>query len=255
MILVRRVVTVILAIIGAGLLAAACASASTPAYTFDAEFNGPAGSAPDPAQWGYDLGSTGWGAGQLETYTRLRSNSYMDGRGHLIIAVTRTGGTYQSARLVSRATFAEGDTIEARIRLDVQPGVWPAWWLLGATRPWPAGGEVDMLENYRGNTTETTVHTPDGAGVFSKVAQLSVNSGWHTYEVQWTSSGFVFYRDGRRYLSVSPAQLKNWGYNSGKTMHMILNVAVGGIAGIPPVSVQFPVRMEVDWVRAWSGSY
>ena len=223
------------------------------AYIFDDEFNGPAGSASNPANWSYDLGSTGFGAGQLETYTDSRANSYLDGQGHLVITVTKSNGTYRSARLVSKATFTEGDTIEARIKLDVQPGIWPAWWLLGATQPWPAGGEVDMLENYGGAITETTVHTPNGAdATFSKFAQLPADTGWHTYQVQWTRAGFVFYRDGAKYLTVTPAQLKKWDYGPGASMHMILNVAVGGIAGTPPASAQFPVNaVEVDWVRAW----
>ena len=221
--------------------------------TFDDEFSGRVGRGPDPAKWSYDLGAAGYGPGQLERYTRSRANCYLDD-GHLIIAVTRAGGTYQSARLVSRATFTQGVTIEARIRLDAQPGVWPAWWLL-AGQSWPGGGtaEVDMLERYGRGVTQTTVYNPAGTSAreVSTAAVLSAAVGWHIYEVQWTASGFTFYRDGHRYLTVTRARAARWGYSPGAPMHMILDVAVGGIAGIPPTSAHFPATMAVDWVRAW----
>jgi len=48
-------------------------------YVFRDEFNGPAGAAPDPSKWGYDLGR--WtDNNELETYTDSRANSYLDGR-------------------------------------------------------------------------------------------------------------------------------------------------------------------------------
>jgi beta-glucanase (GH16 family) len=247
----RHVLTVLVLAGAAFPAVTACSTTTTiathPAYIFDDEFRGPAGSAPDPALWSYDLGSTGYGSGQLETYTDSRANSYLDGHGHLIIAVTRQDGGYQSARLVSRVTFAEGDTIEARIRLDPQRGLWPAWWLLGPR--WPADGEVDMLENYGGAIVQTTAHTPSGAP--GMVAQLAADSRWHVWEVQWATAGFTFYRDGRWYLHVNPAQMRDWRYNPGSPMRMILNVAAGGIAGIPSTSAPPGTVMEAGWVRAW----
>ena len=63
------------------------------------EFNGPARSAPDPAKWTYDLGASGWGNRELETYTNSRDNSYMDGNGNLAIEAIKTASGYTSARL------------------------------------------------------------------------------------------------------------------------------------------------------------
>ena len=232
---------------GAALLTVRASAAQH--YSFDAEFTGPQGSAPGPA-WTYSTAGTGLGGRNLASYTASRVNSYLDGHGHLVIAVTHAGTTYQSARLVSTATFRQGSTLEARIKLDVQPGMWPAWWLIGAA--WPADGEVDMLENYGGTIAETTVHTPAGGGaMYAKARQFTADDRWHTYDVRWTAAGFTFTRDGRSYLTVSPGQLRNWGYGPGNHMRMILNVAVGGIAGPPPPSVRFPVTMQVDYVRAW----
>lgn len=52
---------------------------STPSYTFADEFDGAAGSAPDPSKWTYDLGGGGWGNNELEIYTDSRANSLLDG--------------------------------------------------------------------------------------------------------------------------------------------------------------------------------
>ena len=43
------------------------------------EFDGPRGSAPDPAKWVYDTGATGWGNHELEEYTRDPANAFLDG--------------------------------------------------------------------------------------------------------------------------------------------------------------------------------
>ena len=39
------------------------------------EFNGPLGSAPNPANWTYDTGDGGWGNNELENYTNSTANS------------------------------------------------------------------------------------------------------------------------------------------------------------------------------------
>jgi LysM repeat protein len=39
-----------------------------PVYLFDDEFDGAAGTPPDPAGWVYDLGYGDWGNNELETY-------------------------------------------------------------------------------------------------------------------------------------------------------------------------------------------
>jgi beta-glucanase (GH16 family) len=229
-------------------------------YIFQDEFDGPAGSAPDPAKWGYDLGR--WTENsELETYTSSRRNSFLTGNGQLVIRATRSGSTYQSARLKTIGKFSHyHGAWEARIKLNIQPGLWPAWWMIGANFPdvgWPACGEVDMLENYGESIVETSVHTPNNAGtdILARSAQVPCDSGWHAWRMSWNAGtgNFQFYKDDIRYLTVEPSQLKNWCFSSGVPMFLIMNLAVGGAAGTPPPSVRFPVDMLVDYVRVWDG--
>jgi beta-glucanase (GH16 family) len=236
-------------------------------YAFADEFNGPAGSAPDPSKWTYDVGGGGWGDNQLQIYTSSRENSFLDGRGNLVIRATKTtqtsGGrtttTYHSARLTTLGKFGKyRGMFEARIKLDVRRGLWPAWWAIGANFPrvgWPACGEVDMLENYGGATVQTSVHTPDNArtSVLTKHADVAVDDGWHTWLMWWNpkTGGFTFYKDGVAYLTVEPAQLANWCFSSGVPLCTVLDLAVGGGVGPPPDSVRFPIDLLVDYVRIW----
>jgi beta-glucanase (GH16 family) len=237
-------------------------------YAFADDFDGPAGSAPDPSKWGYDLGGGGWGNNELQVYTSSRANSYQDGNGNLVIRATksvqvsggRTIAAYRSARLNTLGKFGKYQGVfEARMKLDIQRGLWPAWWMIGTNFPkvgWPACGEVDMLENDGGSIVATSVHTPNNVGtdVLTKSAAVPADDGWHTWRVWWNTGtgGFTFYKDGMEYLIVEPGQLANWCFGSGVPMSMVLNLAIGGgTAGNPPDSMQFPVDLLVDYVRVW----
>jgi beta-glucanase (GH16 family) len=236
-------------------------------YAFSDEFNGPAGSAPDPSKWEYDIGDGGWGNDELEFYTSSRANSFQDGHGNLVIRATKRVDTsvgrittkYHSARLKTVGKFsAYHGNFEARIKLDIQRGLWPAWWALGAnfgTVGWPACGEVDMLENYGGPTVQTSIHTPNNtdSSFFTKFANISADDDWHIWRMWWQpkTGGFTFYKDDMAYMTIEPSQMRNWCFSSGVPMFMILNLAVGGKVGPPPDSVQFPVDLLVDYVRVW----
>lgn len=242
---------------------------TAPRPTFADEFDGEAASAPDPTKWTYDLGGGGWGNDELEIYTDSRANSFLDGHGNLVIRATRdvrgsaagTTTTYHSARLKTLGKFSQYQgTFEARIKLDIQAGAWPAWWMMGdniTTVGWPRCGEVDMLENYgRSATVRTSVHTPNRTadGVFTKSAGTFADDAWHTWRTRWgpPDGGFAFYKDGARYLTVEPDQVPDWCFGSGVPMFMLLNLAIGGTAaGPPPASTRFPVDMLVDYVRVW----
>ncbi len=146
------------------------------------EFNATTTGPPDTTVWSFDLGNSGFGNNELETYcgppgypgnpstcptafSTVTSNAYLDGggsNGHLVIQAINTGGTWFSARMKTQSTgqanfqnFQYG-RIEASIQLPdtTNQGLWPAFWSLGsdigATPPvqWPACGEVDFMEDW-----------------------------------------------------------------------------------------------------------
>src|SRR5919112_3294295 len=54
------------------------------------EFDGDAGSPPDPASWQPEVGGHGWGNQELQYYTDNRDNARLDGAGNLQIVVRRS---------------------------------------------------------------------------------------------------------------------------------------------------------------------
>jgi len=83
------------------------------------EFNGPAGSAPNPANWTYDLGND-FGNGEIDWATDTRANSFLDGQGNLVVAALFDPGAvhpYTSAHLKTAGRVAVGPygRVEARI--------------------------------------------------------------------------------------------------------------------------------------------
>jgi beta-glucanase (GH16 family) len=171
---------------------------------------------------------------------------------------------YTSACLITRGKHHwQYGRFELRARIDIDPGMWPAWWTLGVEKSWPENGEIDMMEYYRGtllanilclgknasnewHTTKTSVQKLGGASWASK---------FHTWRMDWTEKSLALYVDDSLLNKVAVKDLVNKdgsGFNPFMQPHyMLLNVAVGGQNGGDPSGTVFPRRMEVDWVRVW----
>ena len=243
------------------------------------EFDGGAGAAPNAANWGYDTGAGGWGNGELETYCAFGSsaapcdakvpNAYLDGAGHLVLNAVLMGGKWTSARLLTKGkqSFQYG-RIEARMKLPVAAGYWPAFWMLGAdidTVPWPGAGEQDIMEwvqKYGATTSSSTVHGPGYSGAggigsqFTFPASGRVDDGFHTYGVVWSADKLQFYRDdpAAPYFTLTPANLPagtKWVYN--KPYFLLLNFAIGGggFPGTTDATTPASGTVLVDWVRVY----
>ncbi len=237
-------------------------------YVFTDEFNGPAGSPPDPSKWNHETGR--WtGSNELQTYTDSTANACLDGQGHLVIKALKGTGRhdgYTSARLTTQGLFArDHGNFEARIKFDLATGAWPAWWMLGSDYPtagWPRCGEIDMIEVYGqpGWSPDSTVHTAGGNGN-DTTKEMPVpggaGTGWHTWRLRWDgdTGQIQFAKDSQIYLTVNPGDLPNWPFGvpgtRGGNAFMILNLAVGGDGGGPVPGNFTQSTMTVDYVRVW----
>jgi beta-glucanase (GH16 family) len=235
--------------------------------TWQDEFEGTVGQSPDPARWRFDIG-TNWGNNQLEYDTDRPSNVSLDGVGNLAIIARQEeylGQPYTSGRINTRALFSqESGRFEARIRLPIGQGIWPAFWLLGAdfeTVGWPACGEIDIME-YRGQEPGVvlgSVHGPgySGGSAITRRFQLPGGRGFHedfhVFAIEWDSDRIIWSVDDVPYHSVTPRDLPGgarWVFDH--PFFIILNVAVGGnFVGPPNAATQFPQVMLVDWVRVY----
>lgn len=242
---------------------AATTSAAAPVLLAADEFDGPAGGAPNPGIWRYDLGAGGWGNAELQTYTDSRRNAALDGAGNLVITAHREAdGSYSSARLKSESTYtAQYGRIEARIRIPRGQGIWPAFWMLGADIGqvgWPACGEIDVMENvgYEPGIVHGTVHGPGYSGAQGISAAYTNPSGaafaddFHVYGVDWRPGSITWTVDGVAYRTVTRADVGSAQWVFDKPFFVILNVAVGGNwPGSPDASTRFPQQMTIDWLR------
>lgn len=239
--------------------------------TWSDEFNG-RGSVPDLAKWSFDIGGSGWGNHELQSYTSRAANTEVQ-NGSLVIKAleeTFTGAdgitrNYTSARLHTRNTFTQTyGRFEARIQVPYGQGIWPAFWMLGndlQTAGWPSCGEIDIMENIgkEPSTVHGTLHGPGYSGANGITASYALPSsrkfsdGYHTFAVEWEPDVMRFYVDGRLYKTRMPADLPAgtaWVFNH--PFFLILNLAVGGnFPGDPDATTIFPQLMKVDYVRVY----
>jgi beta-glucanase (GH16 family) len=230
------------------------------------EFDGPENSAPDDSKWSYDVGGGGWGNAELETYTKDRENAFLDGKGHLIIRARRSEeGRYTSSRLKTLGKFgAQHGRIEARMLLPDEPGLWPAFWLLGAdisSVQWPLCGEIDIMEHIGKEPTVVhgTIHGPGYSGAagisrsYSLLDGRKFSEAFHTFAIIWDVDNIEFFVDGESLGKATPADLppgKEWVFN--KPFFILLNLAVGGRwPGNPEATAAFPQDLTIDYVRVY----
>ncbi|HET9741915.1 MAG TPA: glycoside hydrolase family 16 protein [Terriglobales bacterium] len=240
--------------------------------TWSDEFNGSNGSPVDPAKWTAETGGNGWGNQELEYYTSDLRNAHQE-NGTLVITAlreTHTGSDgvtrdYTSARLKTQGKFSQAyGRFEARIKLPIGRGVWPAFWMLGDNIrqvPWPECGEIDIMENLGSEpqTVHGTIHGPGYSGehgigaAFHLQGRRRFTDGFHLFAVEWEPQEIRFYVDHKLYETRRPSDLPSgtkWVFNH--PFFILLNVAVGGgWPGSPDSSTQFPQKMLVDYVRVY----
>ena len=228
------------------------------------DFDGPAGSAPDLANWRFDIGGDGWGNQQLEYNTDRRDNVYLDGNGNLRIRAQREtfeGNAWTSGRIKTEDRFAwYKGRFSARIKLPAGEGIWPAFWMLGqdfADVGWPVCGEIDIMEGDGAQTNRMygTVHGPGYSGGSSVGSVFESpdfdTTDWHVYAVEVDEGHIAWMVDGEVYHRVTRADLpvgQPWVFDH--PYFILLNVAVGGNFVTPPTEDTPDVsEMVVDFVR------
>ncbi|GJM18262.1 MAG: hypothetical protein DHS20C14_04750 [Phycisphaeraceae bacterium] len=242
------------------------------------EFDGPT---LDLSKWepmignGCSYGVCDWGNNEWQYYTDRPENIAFSGGVMSIIARNEFfgGKQYTSARLrtLNKGDFLYG-RIEARLQLPDAGGVWPAFWMLPTGSPyggWAASGEIDIMESintpsqvhgtlHYGNDWPNNVST----GGSTTMGGTDFGAGFHVYAIEWEADVIRWYIDdvlfstktSAQWFSNAPAASGNPRAPFDTPFHILLNVAVGGNWPGNPTPGDYPVQMNVDYVRVYSFS-
>ncbi|MFD1985784.1 family 16 glycosylhydrolase [Mesorhizobium newzealandense] len=240
------------------------------ALTFSDEFNtlnlwnGSSGTWDTNFWWGGANGSSLTGNGELQwyidtSYAPTKSvNPFSVDDGVLTITAARTPEAikpyinnyqYTSGLLTTHESFAQTyGYFEIRADMPEKQGAWPAFWLLPEDGSWPP--ELDAIEMtgqdpnkllLTSHTNETGTHTTVSSTPF-----VSDTGGFHTYGVLWTEDELVWYFDNVEVAhAATPADMH-------EPMYMLVDLAVGGIAGAPADGLATPAEMQIDYIHAYA---
>jgi beta-glucanase (GH16 family) len=159
---------------------------------------------------------------------------------------------------------------EIRAKIDVREGSWPAFWTLGSRGPWPAQGEVDIMEYYD-NTVLANVAWAGNPGFGGSAASWNTKrvplsdlgddfaNQFHTWRMDWTPDAIRIYLDDTLVNSQDLTQTINATPGRGGVvenpfhtpMYVLLNQAIGGTRGGDPSNTDFPIRYLIDYVRVY----
>lgn len=216
-----------------------------------------------------------WYNDEVQHYTDRIENTYQENGNLYLVAKKETftdqGYTkqYTSARLNSKYAFTYGK-VQVRAKLPTGVGTWPAIWMLGknitepggywamthGTTPWPACGEIDIMEHWgkNQNYVSSAMHTTSShGGTVNHGGQTipTVSTDFHVYELIWTPEKMVFSVDGNVHYTYNPA-VKNedtWPFDADQ--YLLLNIAIEA-GGTPSTFTES--AMVIDYVRVFQES-
>lgn len=212
--------------------------------------------------WNYEIGfgNSGWGNNELQYYRAGESNlTVADGKASIIAKQENFGSAeYTSARVQTKGKFdVQYGRIEARIKVPMGQGLWPAFWMLGSNIDavgWPQCGEIDIMEHVN-NETEVhgTIHWDNNGHQYQGGSISTDPTLFHNYAIEWDANQLRWYLDGILYYT------RNIGAAQYSEFHapffFIMNIAVGGNwPGSPDNTTVFPAVMEVDFIRVYEWS-
>ncbi|TLS21596.1 uncharacterized protein PpBr36_10139 [Pyricularia pennisetigena] len=223
-------------------------------------FMGSSGTLPDEGKWNIidrDIGVNN----ELQTYRRSTRNIQLSGGQSLQLVPWRDSsarGGWSSGRAESRYVLTPPagrvTRVEAKLRFGPnspgnKQGIWPAFWMLGDSMrhgtPWPACGELDIMETVNGiltghGTTHCDVY-PGGAcnepsGIGAPVSLP--NQDAHVWRLdidrragRWQDETITWFLDGKQFHQISGNRIGNervWTSLARSPLYIILNLAVGG---------------------------
>ena len=216
-----------------------------------------------------------WYNGEIQHYTDRTENTYVYNGYMFLVAqkeiFTDQGQTkqYTSARLNSKYAFRYG-RVEVYAKLPSGVGTWPAIWMLGkniteagayweelgyGNTPWPACGEIDIMEHWgtNQNFVQSATHTPSSyGGTVNHGGQVisTASTNYHLYALDWSPEKLVFSVDSVIHYTYEPLvrDTNTWPFDA--EMYLLLNIAIQ--SDIDPAFTKS--SMIVNYIRIYDES-
>ncbi len=234
---------------------------------------------PDPAKWTFEQGFV-----RNEELQYYQPGNAFCADGHLVIEGRRDSlknpgydpnskdwrrnrpyARYTAASLITKGLHQwQYGRFEMRARIDTRPGMWPAFWTLGVDGEWPACGEIDIMEYYRGDLLANAAwgtgqrYEPKWSTTKKPITSFK-DPQWsrkfHVWRMDWDRQFIKLYVDNLLLNTVALDTTVN-GDASGKNPfrqphYLLVNLAIGGTNGGNPEQTTFPARLEVDYIRVY----
>lgn len=182
--------------------------------------------------------------------------------------LNRKQANYTSSSINTRGKFHfQYGVVEVRAKIDTAKGMWPAIWTLGIHNPWPANGEIDIMEFYRVKNVKTILANAAWADEGQWQAKwdevkipfadfLQTDPDWpsklHIWRMEWDEQSIKLFLDDQLLNEIDLARTTNPdGVNPFRRPHyLLLNLAIGGNGG-DPSETAFPREYVVDYVRVY----
>lgn len=178
---------------------------------------------------------------------------------------SREYAEYTSSSLTTRRLHSwMFGRFEMRGRIDTRPGLWPAFWTLGIEGPWPANGEIDIMEYYRGvllanaawaGERRWAAQWDDSRKPITEFNDPNWSEKFHIWRMDWDADSIKLYVDDLLLNQIDLKETINKNGDGKNPFHqphyIILNLAIGGTSGGDPSNTKFPAKFEVDYVRIY----
>ncbi len=210
----------------------------------------------DSTSWNIDSGNPG--INHEKQYYQSANAVVTDG--NLVITAKKesvAGFQYTSAQINSmgkvNGTYGK---VEARIKMPLGQGLWPAFWCLGSdlnSVGWPACGEIDIAQHVNSDSfVQGGVRWVIDKPMVNGFTTATTADEYHLYAIEWDTNSIKWFIDSKLYFTQNIAN----GLNSTGVFHLpffiILGMAVGGdLPGTAIDESKLPAAMYVDYVRIY----
>ncbi|WP_324671166.1 carbohydrate-binding protein [Hymenobacter sp. GOD-10R] len=212
------------------------------------------------SSWVFETGGGGWGNNEKQYYQRANA-SVVNGILQITAKKETVGGmSYTSSRMKTQGLkeFKFGK-IEARMKLPLGQGLWPAFWMLGSninTVSWPACGEIDVMEHINAeNKVYGTVHWDSNGHAEYGGNLVTTPQDYHVYSIEWEPTYIRWFVDGVKYHEINITNGTGSTEEFQRPFFLLLNLAVAGNwPGQTVDESKLPATMYVDYVRVYQKS-